>query len=139
MPATELGTSDHPSDCNNDMAEFLVQFPVRVLVEKTTVETTTGKVSVRGVMSVTAGEKVAVALFTDHNLAVRFAHDRGLHDAQIGAFDDPIDFGYFLQEQKKGGFTHVCVDPKNVASHSTMIPIDEVLTSLADAIERSKP
>jgi hypothetical protein len=121
------------------MVEFPVQFPVRVLVEKTTVETTTGKVSVRGVMSVTAGEKVAVALFTDHNLAVRFARDRGLPDAQIGAFDDPIDFGYFLQEQKKGGFTDVCVDPKNVASHSTMIPIDEVLTSLADAIGRSKP
>lgn len=121
------------------MAEFAVQFPVRVLVEKTTVETTTGRVSVRGVMSVTAGEKVAVALFTVHNLAVRFARDRGLPNAQIGAFDDPIDFGYFLQEQKKAGFTDVCVDPKNVASHSTMIPINEVLTSLADAIGRSKP
>lgn len=121
------------------MAEILVQFPVRVLVEKTAVETSTGKVSVRGVMSLTAGEKVAVALFTDHDLAVRFAHDRRVPDAQIGAFDDPIDFGYFLQEQKKGGFTDVCIDPQNIASHSTMIPIDEVLTSLADAIGRSKP
>jgi hypothetical protein len=139
MPLTEYGTSQHPSDTKNEMAEFLVQFPVRVLVEKTTVETSTGKVSVRGVMSVTAGEKVAVALFTDHDLAVRFARDRGLPDAQIGAFDDPIDFGYFLQEQQKGGFTHVCVDPKNVISHSTMVPMDEVLTSLADAIGRSKP
>jgi hypothetical protein len=139
MPLTKHGTSDNPSDTKNGMAEFLVQFPVRVLVEKTTVETSTGKVSVRGVMSVTAGEKVAVALFTDHDLAVRFARDRGLPDAQVGAFDDPIDFGYFLQEQKKGGFTHVCVDPQNLVSHSIMVQIDEVLTSLAVAIGRSKP
>jgi hypothetical protein len=120
------------------MAEFLVQFPVRVLVEKATVETSTGKVSVRGVMSVSAGEKVAVALFTDHDLAVRFARDRGLPDAQIGAFDDPIDFGYFLQEQTKGGFTHVCVDPKNIVGHTPMFPIDEALASLAEAIRKSK-
>ena len=121
------------------MSECLVQFPVRVLVEKTTVETSTGKVSVRGVMAVAAGEKVAVALFTDHDLAVRFARDRQLPDAQVGAFDDPIDFGYFLQEQQKGGFTHICVDPKNAVSPSLMVPIGEVLTSLAETIGRTKP
>jgi hypothetical protein len=135
----DAGHMDNTSDMKNGMADFLVQFPVRVLVEKTAVETSTGKVSVRGVMAVTVDEKVAVALFTDHDLAVRFARDRRLHDAQIGAFDDPIDFGYFLQEQQKGGFTHVCVDPKNLISQSMMVPIAEVLTSLADAMGRSTP
>jgi len=121
------------------MHEVLVQFPVRVLVEQATVDPNTEKVSVHGVMSVEAEGKIAVAVFTDHDLAVRYARENGFPNAQVGVFEDPIDFGYFLQVQKSDGFTHICIDPQYIGGVSPMFPIDEALKTLAASLGRTKP
>jgi hypothetical protein len=121
------------------MHEFLVLFPIRVLVEAATTDPETGKVSVQGVLSVEADGKVAVPIFTDQDFAVRFARSRGFPNAQVGLFEDRIDFGYFLQVQQKHGFSHVCVDPKGIGERATMVSINEALASLSEAIRKSKP
>jgi hypothetical protein len=113
----------------------MVPIPIHVLVEKATADPETGPYRVQGVMSIESDERRAVAVFSDRTLAIRFARDRGCPDSQIGEFDDPIDFGYFLQEQQKAGFTHVCVDPLGV--RPPLIPIGEVLTYLVATVRHT--
>jgi hypothetical protein len=113
------------------MREFALGFPVYVLVEQATADPETGRYRVQGVMSIESADQRAVAVFSDRTLAVRYARDRGRPDAQVGEFDDPIDFGYFLQEQQKVGFTHVGVDPLGMLP--PLIPIGEVLSSIASS------
>lgn len=116
------------------MFEPALHFPVCVLVEKATAEPDTGRFSVQGVMSIESDDGRAVVVFSDRTLAVRFARDRALTDAQVGEFDNAIDFGYFLQEQQKAGFTHICIDPPGM--RPPLIPIGDVLTYLATTARR---
>ncbi|MFO1095431.1 MAG: hypothetical protein U0992_19305 [Planctomycetaceae bacterium] len=108
----------------------MIDCPAFVLVRKATVVPESGRYRVEGVLFVEAGGNSAVAVFTNRELAVRFARENGAPDAQVGSFEDPIDFGYFLQEQRQAGFTHVCIDPLGMLP--PLIPIGDALTSLAD-------
>jgi hypothetical protein len=117
------------------MRDSLPDFPVSVLVEQATAEPETGRYRVQGVMSIESDDSRAVAVFSDRTLAVRFARDHGYPDAQVGEFDDAIDFGYFLQEQQRSDFTHVCVDP--LGMRPPLIPIADALSYLAASARRT--
>jgi hypothetical protein len=113
-----------------------IRCPIFVLVRKATVVPESGRHRIEGVLLVEAGGHSAVAVFTGNDLAVRFARENGAPDAQVGMFEDPIDFGYFLQEQQKAGFTHICVDPFGMLP--PLIPIPDALSSLAAAARRTR-
>jgi hypothetical protein len=106
----------------------LLRLPVHILVEQAIPLPETGKYRLEGVFSVESNDQRAVAVFTSRGLAVQYARDLSLARVQVGEFADPIDFGHFLQEQQKAGFTHICVDP--FGHLPPLIPIADALTTL---------
>lgn len=88
----------------------------------------------RRIVVVEADGDVALALFTEQELAVRFAHNLGFSNFQLGWFDDPIDLGYFLQLQQRQGCTHVCIDAEGIGESAVVLSIDKTLVSISKAI-----
>lgn len=105
------------------------EFPVYVLVESATADAATGGFRVEGVIEIETVGRRCVAVFSDRALAVQFARARQQPALQVGEFDDPIDFGQFLQAHQQAGFTHVCVDPLGMLPLPVLI--ETVLASLA--------
>ena len=107
----------------------MFSFPVHILVEQAIPLPETGQYRVEGVYFVESNNQRAVAVFTSRGLGVQYARDLSLARVQIGEFTDPIDFGHFLREQQKAGFTHICVDP--FGHLPPLTPISVALTILS--------
>ena len=80
---------------------------------------------------------VALAIFTEQDLAEQFARNFKCPKFQLGWFDDPIDFACFLQVQQRQGCTHVCIDAKGIGEPAVMLSIEKTLVSISQAIMAS--
>jgi hypothetical protein len=106
--------------------EILVQLPVYFLFRS--VAEVAGKPGFSGSLVLTVDGKRMLALFTDNDLATRFAGAAGLTGAVIGQFGAPADLLSYLDDQRAGGVELIAVDPGAVEQKTRY-------GSLADAID----
>ncbi|MBL8848375.1 MAG: hypothetical protein JNG89_01770 [Planctomycetaceae bacterium] len=114
----------------------MLSFPVHILVERAIPLPESDRHRVDGVLSVESHNERVVAVFTTRGLAVQYARNLSLPRMQVGEFIDPIDFGHFLQEQQKAGYTHICIDP--FGHLPPLIAIGDALTNIATAARNAE-
>jgi hypothetical protein len=122
--------------------ELVCAGPLYFVVDETTIEKNplTGKPNFSlgnpGVACVEGkndlqNDVLCVAIFTDHDLALKFAEDRGKNFIP-SAFPNPASFIWFLKKMQASGQTHVAIDPYKPGFRMLVQTIPEFVAALRE-------
>jgi hypothetical protein len=114
--------------------DFLATFPLLVLVGDLLLEPGTGAFRLVDAVAVEVEGSPCLAVFTDTDLAERFARRQGQPAApKIAVFDRPADFVTFLEGLDRGACPGIAFDPGGVSGQVVRATVEQVIRDFRGA------